>query len=81
MVNEPFEIDDIKSKVIDLLNNGHKIIVQLGKNGTKKDIEKEIKALKLKGLILVNTNNYINERVVIFDSLYMLYTNYEYINV
>ncbi|MCI8621504.1 MAG: hypothetical protein HFJ50_07370 [Clostridia bacterium] len=79
--NEFVEIDDIKSKVIDLLNNGHKIIVQLGKNGTKKDIEKEIKALKLKGLILVNTNNYINERVVIFDSLYMLYTNYEYINV
>ena len=62
--NEFVEIDDIKSKVIDLLNNGHKIIVQLGKNGTKKDIEKEIKALKLKGLILVNTNNYINERVV-----------------
>ena len=79
--NEFVEIDDIKSKVIDLLNNGHKIIVQLGKNGTKKDIEKETKALKLKGLILVNTNNYINERVVIFDSLYMLYTNYEYINV
>ena len=79
--NEFVEIDDIKSKVIDLLNNGHKIIVQLGKNGTKKNIEKEIKALKLKGLILVDTNNYINERVVIFDSLYMLYTNYEYINV
>ncbi len=79
--NEFVEIDDIKSKVIDLLNNGHKIIVQLGKNGTKKNIEKEIKALKLKGLILVDTNNYINERVVIFDSLYMLYTNYKYINV
>lgn len=79
--NEFVEIDDIKSKVIDLLNNGHKIIVQLGKNGTKKNIEKEIKALKLKGLILVDTNNYINERVVIFDSLYMLYTNYKYINI
>lgn len=79
--NEFVEIDDIKSKVIDLLNNGHKIIVQLSKNGTKKNIEKEIKALKLKGLILVDTNNYINERVVIFDSLYMLYTNYKYINV
>lgn len=79
--NEFVEIDDIKSKVIDLLNNGHKIIVQLGKNGTKKNIEKEIRALKLKGLILVDTNNYINERVVIFDSLYMLYTNYKYINV
>ena len=79
--NEFVEIDDIKSKVIDLLNNGHKIIVQLGKNGTKKNIEKEKNALKLKGLILVDTNNYINERVVIFDSLYMLYTNYKYINV
>lgn len=79
--NEFVEIDDIKSKIIDLLNNGHKIIVQLGKNGTKKNIKKEIKALKLKGLILVDTNNYINERVIIFDSLYMLYTNYQYINV
>lgn len=79
--NEFVEIDDIKSKIIDLLNNGHKIIVQLGKNVTKKNIEQEIKALKLKGLILVDTNNYINERVIIFDSLYMLYTNYQYINV
>ena len=79
--NEFVEIDNIKGKIIDLLNNGHKIIVQLGKNGTKKYIEKEIKALELKGLIVVNTNNYINERVIIFDSLYMLYTNYKYINI
>lgn len=79
--NEFIEIDNIKNKVMDLLNNGHKIIVKLGKNAIKKNLEEEMKALELKGLIVENTNNYINEKVIIFESLYMLYTNYEYVNI
>lgn len=79
--NEFIVNEEIKNKLIDLLNNGHRIIVKLGKNNINANVEKEINRLQAKGLVIINTNNYINEKTIIFDSLYMLYTNYEYIDV
>lgn len=73
--------EEIKNKVIDLLNNGHKIIIKLGKNNINNNIQKEMKELESKGLVIINTDSYINEKTIIFDSLYMLYTHYEYINI
>lgn len=79
-LNEFIVNQEIKDKVIDLLNNGHKIIVKLGKNNFNANIE-EIKKLQAKGMVIINTNNYINDKTIIFDSLYMLYTYYEYIDI
>ena len=79
-LNEFIVNQEIKDKVIDLLNNGHKIIVKLGKNNINANIE-EIKKLQAKGMVIINTNNYINDKTIIFDSLYMLYTYYEYIDI
>lgn len=80
-LNEFIVNQEIKDKVIDLLNNGHKIIVKLGKNNINANIEEEIKKLQAKGMVIINTNNYINDKTIIFDSLYMLYTYYEYIDI
>lgn len=73
--------EEIKNKIIDLLNNGHKIIVKLGKNNINENIALKIKELELNGLIIINTDTYINEKTIIFDSLYMLHTHYNYINI